>query len=244
MGPLKSDHWMVYHYDDIGHGVPTPYPQAALEIMMHDMPAEKLHQFYQSGDHGGDVKVLTRTSGIEGLLPGSKIDDFLFDPCGYSMNGLRDEVCFVLLSSRIFICLCTWQGYWTIHVTPESHCSYVSFETTIRMDSYTDLIRNVLRTFAPRRFTVTVLADEPALPTGATSTLHTFEKSLPGSVRSSCLLCLAFLFFVATDTNCYVAPSMTLMARTISPCATTSRKVLLDLLLESLLSPHDTTFFI
>lgn len=31
-------------------------------------------------------------SGIADIIPGIKIDDFLFDPCGYSMNGLLPGV--------------------------------------------------------------------------------------------------------------------------------------------------------
>ena len=27
-------------------------------------------------------------SGIDLIFPGMKIDDYLFDPCGYSMNGI------------------------------------------------------------------------------------------------------------------------------------------------------------
>ncbi|XP_067118349.1 S-adenosylmethionine decarboxylase proenzyme-like [Centruroides vittatus] len=60
------------------------------------------------------AKDATQKSGIDKLLPGVTIDDFLFNPCGYSMNGLLKG------------------GYYiTIHITPEPLCSYVSFETNI-----------------------------------------------------------------------------------------------------------------
>lgn len=36
--------------------------------------------------------VLFQKSGIYDLLPGTIIDDWLFDPCGYSMNGLLPDV--------------------------------------------------------------------------------------------------------------------------------------------------------
>ncbi len=42
------------------------------------------------------------------MFPKARIDDFLFQPCGYSMNGLQGA------------------GFMTIHVTPEDHCSYAS----------------------------------------------------------------------------------------------------------------------
>lgn len=34
------------------------------------------------------AKEATQKSGIDKILPGMVIDDFLFDPCGYSMNAL------------------------------------------------------------------------------------------------------------------------------------------------------------
>ncbi|KAI9352845.1 S-adenosylmethionine decarboxylase [Obelidium mucronatum] len=60
----------------------------------------------------GERRLLKET-GIQEIYPCSMVDDFLFDPCGYSLNGLLGPY------------------YWTIHVTPEDICSYASFETTI-----------------------------------------------------------------------------------------------------------------
>lgn len=71
-------------------------------------------------------------SGIRSLLPGSIIQDFMFSPCGYSMNGILDD------------------AYWTIHITPESHCSYASFETNLRGESYNALVKAVLDIFRPQ----------------------------------------------------------------------------------------------
>ena len=53
----------------------------------------------------------TRTSGIAALLPGADIDEFMFEPCGYSMNGLHAR-----------------DAFSTIHITPEEACSYASIE--------------------------------------------------------------------------------------------------------------------
>ena len=88
---------------------------------------------------------VTSAAGIDSLLPGSKIQEFCFEPCGYSMNGLL------------------YDAYWTIHITPESSCSYASFETNIRMNNYDSLIRAVLSIFRPQRYTMTLFADEYGL---------------------------------------------------------------------------------
>lgn len=70
--------------------------------------------------------------GLRSLFPSSLIDDYLFDPCGYSMNGLDNS------------------GFYTIHVTPEKESSYASFETNIMSTDTDNLIRSVLTIFKPK----------------------------------------------------------------------------------------------
>jgi len=45
-------------------------------------------------------------------------------------------------------------------VTPESHCSYASFETNISVADYSELINNVLAIFKPGTVTVTCFAEK------------------------------------------------------------------------------------
>jgi len=54
-------------------------------------------------------------------------------------------------------------AYFTIHVTPESHCSYASFETNVQLVSYRAVVEHMLRVLKPKRFTMTVFADEEGL---------------------------------------------------------------------------------
>ena len=56
-----------------------------------------------------------------------------------------------------------FRSYSTIHITPESGSSYVSFETNQKVASYNSLIKNVLRTFCPKRFVMTLMADDLGL---------------------------------------------------------------------------------
>lgn len=48
-----------------------------------------MEQFYKK--EGVTSRDTTVSSGIAKLLPGSVIDDYQFEPCGYSMNGLLKE---------------------------------------------------------------------------------------------------------------------------------------------------------
>ena len=56
-----------------------------------------------------------------------------------------------------------FHSYSTIHITPEEGSSYVSFETNQKVGSYKALISNVIRTFRPKRFVMTLMADEGGL---------------------------------------------------------------------------------
>ena len=55
-------------------------------------------QFYRGADFVSAAQT-TVSSGIADLLHGSDIDEFVFEPCGYSMNGLQVST-FIDLCSR------------------------------------------------------------------------------------------------------------------------------------------------
>lgn len=118
-------------------------------------------------------------SGIRDLIPGSVIDATMFNPCGYSMNGMKTDVSETFshtASSCLFIhlngCLkCGFfprrvqQGtYWTIHITPEPEFSYVSFETNLSQTSYDDLVSKVVDVFKPGKFVTTLFVNQVCKP--------------------------------------------------------------------------------
>lgn len=149
LGPCEEDHWNFYlaDYPENATNESTAAEQLAampiVEVMMHDLNENKMKQFFKQEKTSAEV---TKESGISDILPGSLIDGFCFDPCGYSMNGLLNN------------------SYSTIHITPESHCSYVSYETNCdaslakksQQEYYPWVIQNVLRTFRPARFMVAI----------------------------------------------------------------------------------------
>ena len=76
-------------------------------------------------------------SGMRSILPGFEIDDFVFDPLGYSINALRGS------------------KYFTFHVTPQSHGSYVSFETNaIDESDWMACVSKVIAIFKPNTFDI------------------------------------------------------------------------------------------
>jgi len=154
---IQKDQWFLYIADFRSADRIESAHQQVFEVMMHDLDHDVMQNFYYK--EGVTAKMTTQASGISTLLPGSVIDDFQFEPCGYSMNGLLNE----------------W--YWTIHITPEPHCSYVSFETNAPMNTYSRLLRKVLNVFKPGRATITVLADAGA-PCGDPA--DTFDPHIQG----------------------------------------------------------------
>jgi len=92
------------------------------------------------------------------------MDDFLFSPIGYSMNGIMEEVaqtsesCANSQSSEEH----KDPSFMTIHVTPQPSCSYASFETNSSSASIS-LIRQVLEIFNPGKFILSFYSTEDSI---------------------------------------------------------------------------------
>lgn len=105
---------------------------STLEIFMYD--------FKYDVEEGVDLEKLGR------ILPGFKIDDHNFDPCGYSLNAIRGS------------------DYYTIHVTPEENCSYASFETNVKLGNRVGtVLKKVIEIFKPHSFDVVYFHPKKAL---------------------------------------------------------------------------------
>lgn len=147
-GPPDEHHLFLYHID-------RPYrPQGAdctLEILMYNLQGEAAGLFRR----GQTLERLRQLTAMESIFPGFKLDDHLFEPCGYSLNAIKGS------------------EYYTIHVTPEETGSYVSFETNVRLNSrIASAVRSVVEVFRPRSFDLVYFhpdqdlqpLDMPALP--------------------------------------------------------------------------------
>jgi len=120
-----------------------------LEILMHDLDPSAMVPFWKNEAAGfSTASDSTEKSGIADFFPGAQLDAFLFDPCGYSLNGI------VGASEQ------GPGGYFTIHITPQRSCSYVSFETNVELKNYDELIRKVLNTFKPNKYIISFFSNE------------------------------------------------------------------------------------
>jgi len=132
------------HHHHHQSGAAAAAADQTLEIMMSDLDPEVMKIFTKQ--YSATAAEATRKSGIDKIVANVTIDDYLFEPCGYSMNGILKN-----------------GEYMTIHITPEAEFSYVSFESNIPQSSYLDVIRRVLDTFRPGKFIVTAFANKASV---------------------------------------------------------------------------------
>ncbi|XP_011213981.2 S-adenosylmethionine decarboxylase proenzyme [Bactrocera dorsalis] len=166
LGSINRECWYLYTFSKYKKEVTRPRkldnaePDQTIEILMQNLDKDVMAKFSKDKyETGAEV---TKATGIDKLLPNMIIDDFLFDPCGYSMNGIADK-----------------GEYMTIHITPESNFSYVSFESNVSMNNYAELINRVVKTFKPGKFVVTIFANKasPAYATIKELELEYAEKT-------------------------------------------------------------------
>jgi S-adenosylmethionine decarboxylase len=109
--------------------------------------------------------VVSDTCGLSGVYPPSRypdarVDAYLFTPCGFSANGVIPAPAEAIAAGD------KSTHYFTVHVTPEPHCSYASFETNVPARQCgretADIIEQVVKIFQPGRFSVTMFEAAPS----------------------------------------------------------------------------------
>jgi len=162
-GSTNQDHWNLY-FCDYTEGEPSvsPFPPSSIParltraetpfdsnfcLMMQGLDPTVAAQYYRKEETGDQDKF----SGMDSLIDFEEefntsetlTDEFNFTPCGYSMNGLKGD------------------SFYTIHVTPEAHCSYASFETNASLSpkQHQELISRILALFKPKKATLTITSE-------------------------------------------------------------------------------------
>jgi len=145
LGPI-DDNWNLYithtkTEEGDGEDESPRDDDRTLEILMHELDPAAMIPFFKS-EKFSTAEDSTKLSGIADFFPNAEVDAFLFDPCGYSLNGILGA------------------HYFTIHITPQKLCSYVSFETNIPLDNYDALVDSVLKVFRPGKYTISFFSNE------------------------------------------------------------------------------------
>ena len=164
-GEEDGHHLYLFHLE-------RPYTSDAtdftVEVLMYGVE-ESVRQLFSREGHRSTLELRERT-GMDRILPGFRFDDHLFHPSGYSLNAVRGA------------------HYYTLHVTPEDHASYASFETNYPYGrDPSELVSRVLEIFRPRSFDVVVFdhgADPAPAADGFTVASHVVQPlSLGYQVR-------------------------------------------------------------
>lgn len=106
-----------------------------MEVLMHGVKSKNIELFRKEGLHMERPEI-RELSKVQSLVKGL-VDDYIFDPCGYSLNAIDGPY------------------YYTIHVTPEKIGNYTSFETDAKSkEEQQDLASRVIEVFQPRSFDI------------------------------------------------------------------------------------------
>ncbi|PUU77661.1 S-adenosylmethionine decarboxylase [Tuber borchii] len=120
-----------------------------------DLPEELTSEGHVLGS------IVSEACGLDGVYPrstypGAMVDSYLFTPCGFSANAIIPSPDPKIPTTH----------YFTVHVTPEPHCSYASFETNVpgRQSGRetAEILEHVVGIFRPGRFSVTLFEAKPA----------------------------------------------------------------------------------
>lgn len=132
--------WHVY----VAGRTSSPVPTFNVELCMTDLDEVACQNFFRTDKFVSSAQT-TKDTGIALLLPNALIDDYVFEPCGYSMNGIYQH------------------QFITIHVTPEKGYSYASVEISGHMEDLVDcsaLLASVTAIFRPKRISVAMAVDD------------------------------------------------------------------------------------
>lgn len=153
LGRLNSECWYLY---TLNKPMSVTEADQTLEIIMTNLDQDVMNIFTKDVCSTSDE--CTKKSGIDKIFPNAILDAFLFDPCGYSVNAILPK-----------------GHYFTIHITPEPDCSYVSFETNAESSDYPELIRTVLGIFKPGEFIFTFFANQASVGCDFGKKTHSFK---------------------------------------------------------------------
>lgn len=144
LGRLDGHHNYIWHLD-------KPYqPQAddiTTELLMYHIDGPAAEYLRSDNQSVAGIAALLQ---LETLFPGFEIDGYLFEPYGYSMNGIKGD------------------QYITMHITPQEDTSYVSFETDINIpQECPQLLARLTAILQPSSYDLITFNTEPELTPAA-----------------------------------------------------------------------------
>lgn len=120
-GELDGHHNYLFTYD---HNFIAIAENKSYEYIAYQISNTASKLLTTSGISAREIRQFL---GLDSLLPGFLIDDYVFSPYGYSLNAIKNAT------------------YLTIHVTPQSNSSYISFESNIDLITVAPLLNEIIK---------------------------------------------------------------------------------------------------
>jgi len=158
IGNRDEDHFYVFMQDNRPEKDPVE-PYSTIEVAMNDMDRSTMNHFYKNNSFVSEQETLSN-SGITKIIPeDAEIDSLMFNPFGFSLNAILGS------------------SYYTMHITPQKECSYVSYETNrdMREFNFLGLSRKIIETFKPEKYTM-VMIHSNQIKTVAPSEIFTVKN--------------------------------------------------------------------
>jgi len=124
-GHMDAHHNYLFHLDK------EYKPQSddkTYELLVYHIASDVSKNLTSGKLNAKEIRELLK---LDQIIPGFEIDDFVFQPFGYSLNAIDKD-----------------GEYLTIHVTPQEESSYVSFESSINLVEKAPIILETLRPHA------------------------------------------------------------------------------------------------
>lgn len=130
-GTIHSHHTLLFHLDKVYE---CESNDTTTELLMYDICPDARKVLTKEGLKAEEIRSYFQLSEV---FKDFKIDDYAFQPYGYSLNAIKGE------------------EYFTIHVTPQEMSPYVSFETNVLMCKNSQkILSHFLNIFNPGSFDV------------------------------------------------------------------------------------------
>ena len=173
LGLIHEHHCLLFHSTTEAD---VDRDDKTYEVLMYDSGLLK--------QKGSDI-LKTLKEGLGEIFPGFSLQDHSFEPEGYSLNAVRGT------------------DYYTIHITPEDPCCYISFEASLKGYDMLASIDRLVHLLQARSFDLIIF-----LPLGNQDENHSYSsyfKTLEVFQTLTCGYKVAYMHFTKDKTQLYQA---------------------------------------
>ncbi|MBM7072667.1 adenosylmethionine decarboxylase [Shewanella sp. 202IG2-18] len=143
------------------------------ELLMYDIDTKAICNLTETNVDKRFIRALLE---IDVLFKDYLIDDYLFSPFGYSINGIKED------------------EYFTIHVTPQVPNSFVTFETNLSdTERYQQIVQKLLVNLNPKFW------DSIFINTNLPHTYFNLDKHTIAEITSENGINVKYLHYQATE---------------------------------------------